>query len=55
MSKEKFNLVYECMRCGAKVTTEELDLRGGAIKCTNCGYRILKKIRPPIVKRIKAV
>ena len=45
-------LVYECVRCRAKVQTEELKLRGGGIKCTFCGYRILKKIRPPVVKRV---
>jgi DNA-directed RNA polymerase subunit P len=48
-------IVYECIRCGAKVSTEDLELRGGEIKCTVCGYRVLRKIRPPIVKRVKAV
>ena len=47
-------LVYECVRCGAKVTTDELKLRGGEVKCTICGYRVLKKIRPPVVKRVSA-
>jgi DNA-directed RNA polymerase subunit RPC12/RpoP len=45
-------VVYECVKCGAKVATEELDMRGGGIKCTFCGYRILKKIRPPVIKRV---
>lgn len=45
-------VVYECVRCGAKVATEELELRGGGVKCTICGYRILKKIRPPVIKRV---
>jgi len=45
-------LVYKCVKCGAKVTTDELELRGGGVKCTFCGYRILKKIRPPVVKRV---
>lgn len=47
-------LVYECVRCGAKVTTDEIKLRGGEVKCTVCGYRVLKKIRPPVVKRVSA-
>jgi len=47
-------LVYECVKCGATVTTEELELRGGGVKCTFCGYRVLKKIRSPIVKRVAA-
>ena len=45
-------LVYECVKCGAKVKTEELELRGGGVKCTYCGYRVLKKQRPPVVKRV---
>ena len=45
-------LVYECVRCGEKVFSKELELRGGGIKCTFCGYRILKKIRPPVIKRV---
>lgn len=53
MSEETgHGLVYECVRCGAKVLTEELDLRGGGVKCTFCGYRVLKKMRPPVVKRV---
>jgi DNA-directed RNA polymerase subunit RPC12/RpoP len=47
-------LVYECVKCGAKVAIEELELRGGGVKCTFCGYRVLKKIRPPVVKRVVA-
>jgi len=47
-------LAYECVKCGAKVTVEELELRGGGVKCTFCGYRVLKKVRPPVVKRVAA-
>lgn len=55
MSKKKGQgLVYECVRCGAKVATDELELRGGGVKCTICGYRVLKKKRPPVVKRVHA-
>lgn len=54
MERVTTGLVYECLKCGAKVSIEELELRGGEIKCTVCGYRILKKIRPPVVKRVKA-
>ena len=50
--KSTRGIVYECVRCGAKVSSEDLELRGGGIKCTVCGYRVLKKIRPPLVKRI---
>jgi DNA-directed RNA polymerase subunit RPC12/RpoP len=52
--KRVLGLVYECVRCGAKVTTDEIKLRGGEVKCTVCGYRVLKKIRPPVVKRVSA-
>ena len=45
-------LTYQCVKCGAQVKTEELELRGGGVKCTYCGYRVLKKQRPPVVKRV---
>jgi len=55
MSKERVQgIVYECVKCGAMVASEELELRGGGVKCTICGYRVLKKIRPPVVKRVIA-
>jgi DNA-directed RNA polymerase subunit RPC12/RpoP len=51
---ERTGIVYECMRCGARVPSEELELRGGETKCIICGYRILKKVKPPVVKRVQA-
>jgi DNA-directed RNA polymerase subunit RPC12/RpoP len=53
--KEAQGLVYECVKCGAKVPSDELELRGGRVKCIYCGYRVLKKIRPPVVKRVSAI
>jgi DNA-directed RNA polymerase subunit RPC12/RpoP len=60
--KLELGIAYECVKCGAVVALKELELRGGGVKCTHCGYRVLKKIgyrvlkkiRPPVVKRIKA-
>jgi DNA-directed RNA polymerase subunit P len=54
LSMEKSGIVYECMRCGSRVPSEELELRGGETKCIICGYRILKKVKPPVVKRVKS-
>lgn len=54
MEKSPSGIVYECVRCGAKVPSEELEMRGGGIKCIICGYKILRKVRPPVVKRIPA-
>jgi DNA-directed RNA polymerase subunit RPC12/RpoP len=51
---EKSGIVYECMRCGSRVPSEELELRGGETKCIICGYRILKKVKPPVVKRVQS-
>jgi len=33
---------------------ENIDERGGEIKCIVCGYRVLKKMKPPVVKRVLA-
>jgi DNA-directed RNA polymerase subunit RPC12/RpoP len=52
-SQSESGLAYECVKCGARVALDELELRGGGVKCTYCGYRVLKKMRPPVVKRVK--
>ena len=44
---------YECVRCGTKVTSEQL-AQLPEIKCI-CGYRILKKTRAPVVKQVKSI
>ncbi|MEM3586795.1 MAG: DNA-directed RNA polymerase subunit P [Candidatus Jordarchaeaceae archaeon] len=46
-------MVYICGKCGRQVTIDSLNLLGG-IKCPSCGYRVLYKARPPVVKRVKA-
>lgn len=52
-SKVFGGVIYECVRCGTKVNADQLS-QLPEIKCI-CGYRVLKKIRPPVVKQIKAV
>jgi DNA-directed RNA polymerase subunit RPC12/RpoP len=47
-------IVYECVRCGSKVPLEDLEMRGGQVKCIICGYRVLRKVKPPVVKRVPA-
>ena len=50
---EKFDVMYACLRCGSKVNNPELT-RLPEIKCI-CGFRVFTKIRPPIVKTVKAI
>ena len=54
-SQEKVfgGVVYECVRCGSRVTADEL-AQLPEIKCI-CGYRVLKKARPPVVKQVKSI
>jgi DNA-directed RNA polymerase subunit P len=52
-SKVFGGVVYECVRCGTRVTADEL-AQLPEIKCI-CGYRVLKKARPPVVKQVKAL
>ena len=47
-----FSVVYSCLRCGTQVSQSELS-RLPEIKCI-CGFRVFNKLRPPIVKSIKA-
>jgi len=50
---EKFDVVYSCLRCATKVSSTELS-RLPEIKCI-CGFRVFTKVRPPIIKTMKAV
>jgi DNA-directed RNA polymerase subunit P len=45
-------IIYECVQCGMKINMEQLSITP-EIKCPNCGYRVVRKLRPPIVKKIK--
>ena len=51
--EEKFDVIYECLRCKVQVSLIELN-RLPEIKCI-CGFRVFTKLRPPIVKTVKAV
>ena len=42
---------YVCGKCGKEVDSKGLDSLPG-VKCPHCGYRILKKVRPPVVNKI---
>lgn len=44
---------YECVNCGTQVEYRELE-KYITFKCPQCGYRIFRKVRPPIIKRVKA-
>ncbi len=50
---EQGEVVYECVRCGARATKSELDSYL-SIKCI-CGYRVFRKVRPEVVKQVRAI
>jgi DNA-directed RNA polymerase subunit P len=50
---EQFDVIYSCLRCNTKVSNSELN-RLPEIKCI-CGFRVFTKVRPPIVKTVKAI
>ena len=52
-NEEKFDVIYTCLRCSTAVSNTELS-RLPEIKCI-CGFRVFSKLRPPIVKTVKAV
>ena len=51
--EEKFDVNYSCLRCGTIVSNTELS-RLPEIKCI-CGFRVFTKVRPPVVKTVKAI
>ena len=50
---EQFDVIYSCLRCGTTVPNTELS-RLPEIKCI-CGFRVFTKVRPPVVKSVKAL
>jgi DNA-directed RNA polymerase subunit P len=50
---ETFEVNYSCLRCGTLVSNTELS-RLPEIKCI-CGFRVFTKVRPPVVKSVKAI
>jgi DNA-directed RNA polymerase subunit P len=42
---------YRCIKCGKMVS---IDLKYEKVRCPFCGYKILVKARPPVVKHMKA-
>ena len=52
-SVETFDVNYACLRCGTIASNTELS-RLPEIKCI-CGFRVFTKVRPPVVKTVKAI
>jgi len=49
--EEKESILYKCLKCGSDIRSSDLEL---GIRCPYCRYRILSKVRSPVVKRVKA-
>ncbi|KYH37004.1 MAG: DNA-directed RNA polymerase subunit P [Candidatus Bathyarchaeota archaeon B24] len=47
-------MIYKCFRCGALVPYERLRISPD-LKCPKCGFKILMKVRSPVVKKVKAI
>lgn len=46
--------IYMCMRCGRTFSRSEMEILPG-IRCPYCNYKIILKVRSPMVKRIPAI
>ena len=45
---------YKCANCGRIIDAKELEILPG-IRCPYCGAKILYKVRPPKIRRVKAI
>ena len=50
---ERFDVRYSCLRCGTVTSGTEIS-RLPEIKCI-CGFKVFTKVRPPVVKSIRAI
>jgi DNA-directed RNA polymerase subunit RPC12/RpoP len=46
---------YQCVNCGQVFPKSKWEEIEGQFRCPNCGSKTAKKVKPPIVKRVKAV
>ena len=53
IGEDRPDTVYSCLRCGTKLSNEELT-RLPEIKFI-CGFKVFIKLRPPVVKTIEAI
>ncbi|MCD6434656.1 MAG: DNA-directed RNA polymerase subunit P [Candidatus Diapherotrites archaeon] len=42
--------MYKCMHCGHEFAS----IKSGLIQCPKCAYKVIMKLRPKVVKEIKA-
>jgi len=49
------DMIYKCLKCGYEYDPEEISEYSRIIVCPNCGYKCAVKVRPEIVKYVKAV
>lgn len=50
---ERFDVHYSCLRCGTVTSGTEIS-RLPEIKCI-CGFKVFTKVRPPVVKSVRAI
>lgn len=46
------SIIYTCKRCGESMSAQDLEYRGGEVKCIHCSYKVVMKTKPPVVKRV---
>jgi len=51
--ESKSTVAYRCVQCGSNLFMDQLSIMLET-KCPNCGFRVLRKVRPAIVKQVKA-
>ncbi len=48
-------VLYKCGRCGRVFDLFQLQVLAPRIRCPYCGYRVIYKVRSPVVKKVKAI
>ena len=50
------SMIYKCAKCWTRSRADEWMYPGtNTFKCPNCGYRCARKLRSPVVKRVKCL
>ncbi len=46
---------YKCGACGKEFEQTQLEILLPRIRCPYCAYKVIYKVRPGIVKKVKAI
>ena len=55
MASSTGQVLYRCGKCGRVFDLMQLRILAPRVRCPHCGYRVIYKVRTPVLKKVKAI